>query len=107
MKAVVAAFLEALEPVRLAATLEAAERLENDREAALKQWRLDVDPDNRLVARRLEQEWEQALRALEAAKAELARREEQRPRVLSARSGKSCPRGRSGDRVARTHHHAA
>ena len=43
-----------------------------------------VDPDNRLVARRLEQEWEEALRALEAAKAELARREEQRPRVLSA-----------------------
>ncbi|WP_179298311.1 hypothetical protein [Mesorhizobium carmichaelinearum] len=59
--------------MRLAATLEAAERLENDREAALKQWRLDVerahcavdraerryravDPDNRLVARRLEQE---------------------------------------------------
>jgi hypothetical protein len=100
-EAVVAAFLEALEPVRLAATLEAAERLENDREAALKQWRLDaeraafavnraerryraVDPDNRLVARRLEQEWEEALRALEAAKAELARREEQRPRVLSA-----------------------
>ncbi|WP_407660227.1 zinc ribbon domain-containing protein, partial [Mesorhizobium tianshanense] len=100
-EAVVAAFLEALEPVRLAATLEAAERLENDREAALKQWRLDVeraafavnraerryravDPDNRLVARRLEQEWEEALRALEAAKAELAQREEQRPRVLSA-----------------------
>ncbi|RWI31410.1 MAG: hypothetical protein E5X80_14905 [Mesorhizobium sp.] len=31
-----------------------------------------------------------ALRALEAAKAELVRREEQRPRVLSATSGKSC-----------------
>ena len=100
--AIAEAFLEALEPVRLAATLEAAERLENDREAALKQWRLDVeraqyaigraerryravDPDNRLVARRLEQEWEEALRALEAAKAELARREGTRPRVLSAR----------------------
>ncbi|RWE76937.1 MAG: hypothetical protein EOS63_20510 [Mesorhizobium sp.] len=35
--AVVAAFLEALEPARLAATLAAAKRLENDREAALKQ----------------------------------------------------------------------
>ncbi|MER9127783.1 hypothetical protein NKH81_32885 [Mesorhizobium sp. M0959] len=33
-EAVVAAFLEALEPVRLTATLEAAKRLENDREAA-------------------------------------------------------------------------
>ncbi|MET3595177.1 hypothetical protein ABID26_004589 [Mesorhizobium shonense] len=32
-----------LELVRLAATLEAAERLENDGEAALKQWRLDVE----------------------------------------------------------------
>ena len=100
--AVVAAFLDALEPARLAATLQAAERLENDREAALKQWRLDVeraqfavdraerryravDPDNRLVARRLEQEWEEALRAVEAAKAELTRREGMRPRVLSAR----------------------
>jgi hypothetical protein len=30
-----------------------------------------VDPDNRLVARALEREWEEALRALEAAKAEL------------------------------------
>lgn len=99
-EAVVAAFLEALEPVRLAATLAAAERLENDREAALKQWRLDVeraqfavdraerryravDPDNRLVARTLEQQWEEALRALEAAKAELVRREAERPRGLS------------------------
>ncbi|MER8570209.1 hypothetical protein NKH85_32065 [Mesorhizobium sp. M0924] len=35
-EAMAAAFLEALEPLRLAATLEAAERLENDREAALK-----------------------------------------------------------------------
>jgi DNA invertase Pin-like site-specific DNA recombinase len=101
-EAVVTAFLEALEPVRLAATLEAAERLENDREAELKQWRLDVDraqfaveraerryravdPDNRLVARRLEQEWEEALRALEAAKAELVRRQAERPRGLSVK----------------------
>jgi DNA invertase Pin-like site-specific DNA recombinase len=104
--AVGAAFLKALEPARLAATLEAAERLENDHEAALKQWRLDVeraafavnraerryravDPDNRLVARRLEQEWEEALRALEAAKAELVRREAERPRVLSAKERES------------------
>ncbi|BCH12329.1 hypothetical protein MesoLj131c_65870 (plasmid) [Mesorhizobium sp. 131-3-5] len=100
-EAVVAAFLEALEPARLAATLAAAERLENDREATLKQWRLDVDrakyavdraerryravdPDNRLVARTLEQQWEVALRDLEAAKAELVRQEVVRPRALSA-----------------------
>ena len=42
-----------------------------------------VDPDNRLVARGLEREWEESLSALEAAKAELARREAERPRVLS------------------------
>ncbi|KUM24058.1 hypothetical protein AU467_31665 [Mesorhizobium loti] len=42
-EAVVAAILEALNPAGLAATLAAAERLETDREAALKQWRLDVE----------------------------------------------------------------
>ena len=94
------AFIAALEPAKLAATLAAAERLESDREATLKQWRLGVerasyeasraerryravDPDNRLVARGLEREWEESLSALEAAKAELARREKERPRVLS------------------------
>ena len=39
-----------------------------------------VDPDNRLVARGLEREWEERLSALEAAKVELSRREEARPR---------------------------
>jgi hypothetical protein len=92
-------FVAALEPVKLAATLAAAERVELDTEAALKQWRLSaeraayeaaraerryraVDPDNRLVARGLEREWEQRLTEVEAAKAELARRQELRPRVL-------------------------
>ena len=41
-----------------------------------------VDPDNRLVARGLERDWEQRLADLEAAKNELARRLEQRPHVL-------------------------
>jgi hypothetical protein len=99
-EAMAAAFIAALEPARLAATLAAAERLEVDREGALQQWRLDVerasysaslaerrysavDPDNRLVARGLERAWEESLAALEAAKAELARREKERPRVLS------------------------
>jgi len=74
--AVTKAFIAALEPAKLSATLAAAERLETDREAALKQWKLAVeragyeaqraerryravDPDNRLVARGLEQEWEE------------------------------------------------
>jgi len=99
-EAVAAVFIAALEPARLAATIAAAERLETDREDALKQWRLGVerasyatslaerryravDPDNRLVARGLERAWEESLAALEAAKAELARREQERPRVLS------------------------
>ena len=98
-EAVAKAVLAALEPVKLAATLAAAERLEIDTEATLKQWRLGaeraayeasraerryraVDPDNRLVARGLEREWEQRLTELEAAKEELARRLERRPRVL-------------------------
>jgi Recombinase/Recombinase zinc beta ribbon domain len=99
-KVVADAFIAALEPAKLTATLAAAERLEHDRETTFKQWRLDVerasyqasraerryravDPDNRLVARGLEREWEESLRALEVAKAELARRERERPRVLS------------------------
>jgi DNA invertase Pin-like site-specific DNA recombinase len=98
-EAVARTFLVALEPARLAATLAAAERLERDTEAALRQWRLGVerasyeagraerryravDPDNRLVARGLERDWEQRLSDLETAKDELARRLEQRPRIL-------------------------
>ena len=43
-----------------------------------------VDPDNRLVARGLEREWEERLRALESRQEpSLERREQQRPRVLS------------------------
>jgi DNA invertase Pin-like site-specific DNA recombinase len=93
-------FIAALEPAKLAASIAAAERLEADREAVLKQWRLGVerasyeanraerryravDPDNRLVARGLEREWEESLSALETARAELARRESERPRLLS------------------------
>ena len=93
-------FLAAIEPAKLAATVAAAERLEADTEATLKQWRQAVeraayeakraerryravDPDNRLVARGLEREWEQRLADLAAANQELARRLEQRPRVLS------------------------
>jgi DNA invertase Pin-like site-specific DNA recombinase/predicted DNA-binding transcriptional regulator AlpA len=98
--AVARAFIAALEPARIAATLAAAEQLEADAQASLKQWRLGVeraqyaanlaerryravDPDNRLVARGLERAWEESLAALETAKAELCRREQERPRVLS------------------------
>jgi DNA invertase Pin-like site-specific DNA recombinase len=99
--AVARAFIATLEPARIAATLAAAEQLEMDREAALQHWRLGVeratyaaalaerryravDPDNRLVARGLERAWEESLKALEAAKAELTRRENECPRMLSS-----------------------
>jgi len=99
-EAVARAVLAALEPLGIEAALAAAERIEADHDGALAQWRLSVerasyeaqraerryraiDPDNRLVARGLEAEWEKSLRELEAAKAELARREQRRPRALS------------------------
>jgi DNA invertase Pin-like site-specific DNA recombinase/predicted DNA-binding transcriptional regulator AlpA len=99
--AVARALLAALAPAGLEAALAAAERLEADRDDALAQCRLAaeraryeaqraerryraVDAENRLVARGLESEWEQRLRELERAKAELARRERERPRALSA-----------------------
>jgi hypothetical protein len=80
--------------------VRAAEQLENDRDAALGQWRLaleraryaaqcaerryrTVDPENRLVARALEAEWERCLGTLASAEAELARRSAQQPRTLS------------------------
>jgi hypothetical protein len=82
------------------AALQAAEALEADHDAALKQWRLQVErakyqadraerryrqvePEHRLVARGLEREWESALQELAAAEAELALREQQRPRALT------------------------
>jgi DNA invertase Pin-like site-specific DNA recombinase len=98
--AVTAAFLTALQPAGVEAALLAAERLETDYDAALNQWRLDVerrryeaalaerryravDPDNRLVARGLEAQWEARLRELAEAEAEMDRRQSQRPRSLS------------------------
>jgi hypothetical protein len=98
--AVAKAFLEALTPAGIEAVVLAAEQHEADQDAALAQWRLAVEraryeaeraerryrlvePENRLVARGLEQEWEQCLRKLAEAEAELVRREQQRPRTLS------------------------
>lgn len=99
--AVAAAFLAAVAPAGIEASLAAAQAVTDDRDAALGQWRREVeraryqaqraerrymavDPDNRLVARGLEAEWEKALVALGAAEAELARRERSRPNALSA-----------------------
>ncbi len=98
--AVTAAFLAALAPAALDACLQAAAQLEDGHHAALAQHQrqveqaryhvaraerryLAVDPDNRLVARGLEAAWEQALRELADAEAELARRQTARPAPLT------------------------
>ncbi len=100
-QAVAEAFLAALNPAGVQAVVMAAAQIESDRDAALAQWRLAVErahyeaeraerryravePEHRLVARGLEREWEQCLRALSAAEAELARREQQRPHILNS-----------------------
>src|SRR5205823_14480562 len=87
-------------PVALQAALDAADQVEAGHDAALEQWRRQaeqaryaatraerryraVDPENRLVARGLEAEWEAALQAAQAAEAELDRREAARPVRLS------------------------
>ncbi len=99
-QAVAAALLAALTPAGVKAALAAAEALEADHDAALGQWRLQVErakyqaeraerryrqvePEHRLVARGLERDWEQALTALTEAEAELVLREQQRPKTLT------------------------
>jgi DNA invertase Pin-like site-specific DNA recombinase len=98
--AVAAAFLAALAPAALDACLAAARQLEDGHDAALAQHQRQVeqarynatraerryravDPDNRLVARGLEAEWETALRELADAETELARRHTARPKTLT------------------------
>jgi DNA invertase Pin-like site-specific DNA recombinase len=99
-QAVADAFLKALTPATLEATELAIQQLEAIHDAALAQWGLAVEraryeaeraerqyravePENRLVARGLETEWEKRLRDLAVAEQELERRERQRPRTLS------------------------
>ena len=84
----------------LDACLQAARQLEDGHDAVLAQHQRQaeqarynatraerryraVDPDNRLVARGLEREWETALRELADAEAELARRATARPKTLT------------------------
>ena len=93
------AFLEAVTPAAVEATMLSVQQLQANHDAALSQWRLEVEraryqaeraerqyrtvePENRLVARGLETEWENRLRDLAAAEAELRRREQQRPNPL-------------------------
>jgi DNA invertase Pin-like site-specific DNA recombinase len=99
--AVASAFLAALEPAALQASLAAAQQIEQGHDAALAQHRRQleqaryqarraerryraVDAENRLVARSLEAEWNTALQAAADAEAELARRAQHRPKTLTA-----------------------
>ena len=99
-QAVADAFLEAITPAAIEATRLSVEQLQSNHDAALSQWRLEVErtryeaeraerryrtvePENRLVARGLETEWENRLRDLTAAEMELRRREQQRPSTIN------------------------
>ena len=108
--------LEVLTPLALQAALDAADQIEAGHDAALEQWRRQAEqaryaatraerryravyPENLLVARSLEAEWEAALHAAQDAEAELDRREASRPIRLSTTSGPrsspsppTCPR---------------
>jgi predicted DNA-binding transcriptional regulator AlpA len=93
------AFLKAITPAAMDATRMSVEQLRSNHDAALSQWRLEVertrfeaeraerryrsvDPENRLVARGLEAEWETRLRAAADAETELHKRQQQRPAAL-------------------------
>lgn len=99
--AVARTFIAALEPAGLQAALLAAEGIESEQDAVLAQIELQVeraryevqraerryrtvDPDNRLVARTLEAEWEKRLRDLQTTEMDLDRRKADKTRTVSA-----------------------
>ncbi len=92
--------LEAIQPMGIEAAIAAMEELEKRSEDLRQQWqhRIEqaeyevslarrryeaVDPDNRLVARNLEREWEEKLREVEALKKEYEERAKSRPMHIS------------------------
>jgi DNA invertase Pin-like site-specific DNA recombinase len=93
--------LRAVEPAALELSLRAAERAEQDRERLHRHWRQTleranyeagrarrqydaVDPENRLVARALERQWEEKLTEKQRLDEEYARFQHEQPRHLSA-----------------------
>jgi DNA invertase Pin-like site-specific DNA recombinase len=93
--------LRALEPAALSLSLEAAEHLEREREELDRLWqkRLErtayeaeragrhyrlLEPENRLVARQLAQDWEQKLEAQQKLQEDYRRFLKEQPRPLSA-----------------------
>jgi len=86
-------------PASVEAMQIAVVQARNNHDAALAQWRLEaerlryeaekaerryraVEPENRLVARGLEAEWESRLRDVANAEAELRRKEQQQPGTI-------------------------
>jgi DNA invertase Pin-like site-specific DNA recombinase len=99
-RAVVETFLEAIAPAGLEAAIAAQSLGEAQDQNALKQFRLQaersryeaeraerrfrsVEPENRLVARTLETEWENKLHEQQAAETELARKEQEQKLQLT------------------------
>lgn len=99
--AVARTFIAALAPAGLEAALVAAQQIATEQDAVVAQIALQVerahyqaqraerryravDPENRLVARGLEADWEKSLRELHAAQADLDRRKSQNGRAVSA-----------------------
>jgi len=99
-QAVVETFLAAIGPAGLEAALETEKASQSEQQTELKQWRLqveraryeaqraerryrEVEPENRLVARTLEAEWEKRLGELAAAESELARKQQAHPLELT------------------------
>ena len=93
--------LRAVEPAALELSFRAAERVEQDRERLHAHWRQRleraeyeaararrqydaVDPDNRLVARALERQWEQKLAEAQRLEEDYARFRSEQPRHLTA-----------------------
>jgi DNA invertase Pin-like site-specific DNA recombinase len=100
-EAVSRAVIKALAPAGLQAAIVATEQLDANHNAVIAQVKLQVertryeaqrterryravDPDNRLVARGLEAEWEKALHALSSVESDLLRREQQTARVVTS-----------------------
>lgn len=93
--------LEVVTPASVELSLQATAECQRERTALDKQWRLRlerasqhtgrvyrqynaVEPDNRLVARSLERQWEEALLAQRALEEDYARFKESRPQQLTA-----------------------
>lgn len=97
--AVARAFIVALAPAGIEAALLAAQQIDSGQDDVISQIKLQVerarydaqraerryravDPDNRLVARGLEAEWEKHLRNLQSAEADLVRRQTEKRHTL-------------------------